>query len=111
MRPLVIPDPAPARRWCQCLHTLTILSSTNQAIPNYIARKLSGVRIDFWGMKHLWRRDRHYVATPNMEVWQRLRQVLGKYVTVRSAGGVSEPPLLRLNSPNDHFRLHRTKRL
>jgi hypothetical protein len=23
-------------------------------------------------MKDLWRRDRHYVATPNMEVWERL---------------------------------------
>ena len=39
---------------------------------NSTARKFSGVRIDFWGVKFLWRRDRHYVATPNMEVWQRL---------------------------------------
>jgi hypothetical protein len=37
-----------------------------------LPEKFPGVRIDFWGMKSLWRRDRHYVARPNMEVWQRL---------------------------------------
>ena len=42
------------------------------AIWPVVARKFSEVRTEFWGMKILWRRDRHYVATPNMEVWQRL---------------------------------------
>jgi len=37
-----------------------------------VTRKSSEVRTEFWGMKFLWRRDRQYVATPNMEVWQRL---------------------------------------
>jgi hypothetical protein len=29
--------------------------------------ELSGVRINFWVVKFLWRRERRYV--PNMEVW------------------------------------------
>jgi hypothetical protein len=36
-----------------------------------VARKLSGLRINFWGMKLLWRRERQYVAIPVMAVWQR----------------------------------------
>ena len=33
---------------------------------------LSRVRTKFWDMKMLWRRERRYVAIPNMEVWLRL---------------------------------------
>jgi hypothetical protein len=38
----------------------------------YIARKTSGIRINFWGAKILWRQERHYVAIPKMAVWERL---------------------------------------
>jgi hypothetical protein len=37
-----------------------------------VARTLSEVRTKFWGAKTLWHCERHYVATPNMEVWKRL---------------------------------------
>ena len=34
-----------------------------------VARKVSKVRTEFWDLKILWRRERQYVAIPNMEVW------------------------------------------
>ena len=34
-----------------------------------VTRKHSEVRTEFWGMKFLWRRERRYVAIPNVEVW------------------------------------------
>ena len=36
---------------------------------------LSRVRTKFWDMKMLWRRERRYVAIPNMEVWLRLARL------------------------------------
>ena len=39
------------------------------------ARKISVVRIKFWGVKILWLRDHHYVAIPDMEVWRRLARL------------------------------------
>jgi len=50
-------------------------SDTLESETIYVARKLSGVRINFWGMKLLWRRERHYVAIPVMAVWQRLARL------------------------------------
>jgi hypothetical protein len=38
----------------------------------YVAREFSGIRINFWVMKILWHRERHYVAIPEMAVWQPL---------------------------------------
>ena len=40
-----------------------------------LPEKLSGVRTEFWDMKILWNCERHYVAIPNMEVWQRLARL------------------------------------
>ena len=40
------------------------------------ARKFSAVRIKFWSVKIFWLRDRHYVAIPDMEVWQRLARLV-----------------------------------
>ena len=37
-----------------------------------IARIFFGVRTNFWCVKLLWRRERHYVAIPYMAVWKRL---------------------------------------
>ena len=37
-----------------------------------IARIFLGVRTNFWCVKLLWRRERHYVAIPYMAVWKRL---------------------------------------
>jgi len=42
------------------------------SVTNDVVRKISEVKIKFWGMKVLWRRERRYVAIPNMEVWLRL---------------------------------------
>ena len=45
------------------------------SVINDVVRKVSEVRIKFWGMKVLWRRERRYVAIPNMEVWLRLARL------------------------------------
>ena len=40
--------------------------SVYDASPRY------GIRNHFWDAKILWRRERRYVAIPNMEAWERL---------------------------------------
>jgi hypothetical protein len=39
------------------------------------ARNFSGIKKNFWGMKILWYRERHYVAIPYMAVWYRLARL------------------------------------
>ena len=39
------------------------------SVTKNVVRESSEVRIKFWSMKNLWRRERHYVAILNMEVW------------------------------------------
>jgi hypothetical protein len=41
----------------------------NESEMSYVARKYFGIRINFWGVKFLWHRERHYVAIPYMAVW------------------------------------------
>jgi len=41
----------------------------------YDARPRYGIRNHFWDVKYFWRRERQYVAIPNMEAWERLARL------------------------------------
>jgi hypothetical protein len=45
------------------------------SVTKNVIRESSEVRIKFWSMKNLWRRERQYVAILNMEVWLRLARL------------------------------------
>jgi hypothetical protein len=61
------------KKWIELIE-LTDVWRTVSVTKNVI-RESSEVRIKFWSMKNLWRRERQYVAILNMEVWLRLARL------------------------------------